>query len=188
MLDNLRNELISSYYDNSVLLNTSLSVDKFFDEVAMLYVYPNWYDGEVIAGPSVKRYWVTMILKFDHKKMPDPDGGMVLVKLGCKVFYKKFKQKVEVEVKDKGDLDSRGRPKTKIEPCWLVKIVIPKKFLKDEKLDDLELDNEDVDVEDIQDSMNDGLHDASYAQNSEGDKIAGANAGNAENVTAGVGE
>ena len=158
MLDAVRDSLVSAYYDNSQLLDTMLEIDGFLADIADIYSYPNWFEGEIIAGPSVKRYWVTIVLKYDYHKMPDPDGGLVLTRLGCKVLYKKFKQKVEVEVKNQSDLGARNRPKTKEEPCWLVKIIIPKKFLDDKKLKDIEVMNDaGIDAESVEDSINQGL-------------------------------
>lgn len=157
MLDNVRDSLVTAYYDNTNLLDAMLGIDNFLENTANVYAYPNWFEGEVVAGPAVKRYWATIVLKYDFKNMPDPDGGQVLVRLGCKVFYKKFKQKVKVNVEGPGDFDSRHRPKTTTEPCWLVKIIIPKKFLEDKKLKDLELEDNDIDVEQIENGLNAGL-------------------------------
>ena len=176
-IDALRNELITSYYDNSTMLTLALSIDKFLADVACIYPYRGWFNGEVVAGPTVKRYWVSMILKYDYKDMPDPEGGMVLVRLGCKVFYKKFKQKVEVEIKDRSDFDKRDRPKTKIEPCWLIKIVIPKKFLENEKLQDLEILDQDIEVENVEDAMNAGMNDTSALEQPD-DNSLGSNPAN----------
>lgn len=157
-LDNVRNspDIVSDYYSNTTLLDCALLVDAFFSDIAQLYAYPNWFKGEVVAGPFVKKYWVSIILKYPYGEMPDPEGGMVLINLGCKVFYKKAKQKVPVDVKGPQDLGKRHRPKEKIEPCWLIKIVIPKKFIDHENLTDLELIDKDVDVDDVEDTMNSG--------------------------------
>src|SRR5579863_9476117 len=106
-IDRVRDPLVNQYYDNSILLDTALAVDGFFEDIAMIYPYSGWFDGEVVAGPSVKRYWVTIVLKYDFKNMPDPAAAKILTKLGCKVFYKKFKQKVEVDVVGPQDLDTR---------------------------------------------------------------------------------
>lgn len=155
-IDRVRDPIINQYYDNSVLLDTALAIDGFLEDVAMIYPYKNWYDGEIVAGPSVKRYWVTIILKYDYKNMPDPAGAKILTKLGCKVFYKKFKQKVEVDVVGPQDLDTRKRPKMTVEPCWLVKIVIPKKFIENEELKGMDQLDDEVDVDQIEDSLNAG--------------------------------
>jgi hypothetical protein len=168
-IDRVRDPIISQYYDNSVLLDTALSVDGFLEDVAMIYPYKNWFDGEIVAGPSVKRYWVTIILKYDYDEMPDPAAAKILTNLGCKVFYKKFKQKVEVDVKGPQDLDLRKRPKTTVEPCWLIKIVIPKKFIENEEIKGMDQLDDEVDVDQIEDSLNSGSKDTSKESGIEAD-------------------
>lgn len=153
-VDNLRDALISEYYDNSAMLDTALAVTAFLDDICSVFAYKNWYEGEVVAGPSVKKYWVTIVLKYDYKNMPEPAGAKVLSKLGCKVFYKKFKQKVEAKVTGPQDLDTRHRPKTVVEPCWLVKIVIPKKFVENEELKGIDDLDEEIDVDQIEEVLN----------------------------------
>lgn len=148
--DLVRNSLINDYFDNSVLLDTALGIENFLSEVAGIYPYKNWYDGEIIAGPSVKRYWVTLILKYDYDKMPDPKGGMVLLKMGCKVYYKKFKKKVPVKVKTPNDLTQRGKAKLIEEPIWLVKLVIPRKFIDKKNIDELESIDDQIDIDQVE--------------------------------------
>jgi len=166
-IDRVRDPLINEYYDNSAMLDCSLAIEGFLCEVVALYPYKNWFDGEVVAGPSVKKYWVTIILKYDYKKMPDPMGAAVLVKLGCKVFYKKAKQKVEVEVVGPQDLDQRHRPKMTVEPCWLIKIVIPKKFIENEELKGIDELDKDIDVDQVEDTMNSGDENSALKSNDE---------------------
>ena len=167
-VDNVRDSIVTEYYDNSIMLDTAIAIDGFFEDIACLYPYENWFDGEIVAGPSVKKYWVTIILKYDYDNMPEPAGAKVLCKLGCKVFYKKFQHKVGVPVVGPQDLDSqRHRQKTTLEPCWLVKIVIPKKFIENEELKDMDqLDNE-VDVEQVEDTLNDGGENSAMVDSSQ---------------------
>lgn len=154
MVDALRNPQITEFYANSPILDLSIQIDGFFEDVAGLYVYPNWFKGEIVAGPYVKRYWVSVVLKFDEQTMPDPDGGAVLVNLGCKVFYKKYKERVSVKVKDPNDLDRRGRPKMETKKCWLVKVVIPRKYFEMKNFGNLELVDDDIDTEALENSIN----------------------------------
>lgn len=155
-VDNVRDPVVSQYYDNSTMLDVAIAIDGFFEEIACLYPYANWFDGEIIAGPEVKKYWVTLVLKYDYKMMPDPKGAKVLTKLGCKVFYKQFKQKVEVPVVSSNDLDQRHRPKTTVEPCWIVKIVIPKKFIENEDLKDMDSIDNEIDMNQVEETLNNG--------------------------------
>jgi len=164
-VDKVRDPLVSEYYDNSVMLDTALAVDGFLEDIACIYPYSGWFDGEVVAGPSVKKYWVTIVLKFDYDNMPDPAGAKVLSKLGCKVFYKQFKQKVGVKVVGPQDLDVRHRPKTTVEPCWIVKIVIPKKFIENEELKGMDELDQEIDIDQVEDTLNNGGENSAMVDN-----------------------
>jgi hypothetical protein len=149
------------------MLDCAMAAVAFLDDVASIFAYKNWYEGEVVAGPSVTKYWVTIVLKYDHKKMPEPIGAKVLTKLGCKVFYKQFKQKVEAKVVGPQDLDLRHRPKTVTEPCWLVKIVIPKKFIENEELKGVDDLDQEIDVDQIEEVLNAGGDNSALVNNDE---------------------
>ena len=62
--------------------------ERVFDELD-LYVYKNWEDGELYAGPDVDRYSVTCKFIWPYKSMPDPEGGELLADYGCKVTYQR---------------------------------------------------------------------------------------------------
>ena len=58
--------------------NTSFQVLKDFERVLDeldIYVYDNWLDGELLAGPDIERHWVTCAFMWDRNNMPDPMGG-----------------------------------------------------------------------------------------------------------------
>ena len=72
--------------------NTAFAVLKDFERVLDeldIYVYDNWEDGELLAGPEIERHWVTCAFMWPRDKMPDPMGGKRLLDYDCKVFYKK---------------------------------------------------------------------------------------------------
>ena len=52
-----------------------------------LYVYKNWEDGELVAGPKIKRHWV--ICSMWPQEQMSPMGGKRLLDYDCKVTYKK---------------------------------------------------------------------------------------------------
>ena len=76
--------------------------------------------------------------------------------MGCKVFYKQFKQRVGVSVVGPQDLDQRHRPKTTVEPCWIVKIVIPKKFIENEEIKGMDELDQEIDIDQVEETLNDG--------------------------------
>jgi hypothetical protein len=108
---------------------------------ANIYAYPNWIEGEIVEGPHIDRYWVTVTLMYPHKLMPDPEGAERLLKHGCKVYY--AKDELETAAKLKSPDDSEGqdnasgrrpgqtRAKMVKKPIWLVTIVVPRKFMND---------------------------------------------------------
>jgi hypothetical protein len=115
--------------------NSAFKVLKDFERVLDeldIYVFKNWEDGELIAGPDVSRYSVTCTFMWERNEMPDPQGGKRLNEYGCKVVYNKEKILVPRKIKDPSDYRP-GTKKGKIDahPVWLVKIEMPKKLMQD---------------------------------------------------------
>ena len=115
--------------------NTSFQVLKDFERVLDeldVYVYKNWIDGELAAGPEIGRHWVTCKFFWPLDKMPDPMGGKRLLDYDCKVGYLKTAMIKPRTIKDPDDV----RPGTKQgkldrEPIWIVEIKMPKKLIAD---------------------------------------------------------
>jgi hypothetical protein len=97
-----------------------------------LYVFKNWEDGELVAGPEVHRHSVTCKFMWTEDAMPDPVAASRLLDYGCKVTY----QKQELMVPRKVFKPSDFRPGTKkgkidTHPIWIVSITMPKKLMQD---------------------------------------------------------
>jgi len=115
--------------------NTAFKVLKDFERVIDeldIYVFKNWDEGELVAGPDVGRYSVTCKFMWPEKDMPDPAGGKRLNDYGCKVTYEKEKILVPRKIKDPSDYRP-GTKKGKIDahPVWIVTIDMPKKLMSD---------------------------------------------------------
>jgi hypothetical protein len=128
-IDTIRNSLVNEYYDNSVMLNVAMNIETFLSDDVILYPYTNWGKGEVIGGPYLKRYFATVILRYDYIDMPDPEGALVLKGFGVNVKYKKVKEKV---------LDTEKSEKSnekvfKYEPAWFIQLDIPRDLVTDER-------------------------------------------------------
>jgi hypothetical protein len=133
------NNLKATTSRNSAL-ETLMNLESVIDH-ANIYAYPNWIEGEIVEGPHIDRYWVTVTLMYPHKLMPDPEGAERLLKHGCKVYY--AKDELETAAKLKSPDDSEGqdnasgrrpgqtRAKMVKKPIWLVTIVVPRKFMND---------------------------------------------------------
>lgn len=115
--------------------NSAFKVLKDFERVLDeldIYVFKNWEDGEIIAGPDVNRYDVTCKLMWDRDNMPDPEAGKRLSEYGCQVIYAKEEILIPRKIKEPGDFRP-GTKKGKIDahPIWTVTITMPKKLLQD---------------------------------------------------------
>lgn len=115
--------------------NTSFQILKDFERVLdeiNLYIYDNWFDGEVASGPHIERHWVTVRLMWPREKMPDPEGGKKLVDYGCKVGYIKSSMIKPRKIRKPDDLRP-GTKKGKLdqEPIWIVEIKMPKRLVAD---------------------------------------------------------
>lgn len=155
--------------DSSSLTDVLIQMEDFLDSLD-LYVFKNWFDGEIVDGPNVSRYWVSMTLKYDYKDMPDPAGGLRLLKHGAKV---KFRRGKEEDTETKSSLDQsemqrilavQNQPAQTFRPdktfndpeypeqlplkkIWLIDIEIPRQFIEDLEDDDLDLYDKEIEDE-----------------------------------------
>jgi hypothetical protein len=115
--------------------DTAFQVLKDFERVLDeldIYVFKNWEDGELVAGPDINRYSVACKFMWPREEMPDPDGGARLLDYGCKITYEKDNLIVPRKVYDPDDFRP-GTKKGKLDahPVWIVTIIIPKKLMQD---------------------------------------------------------
>lgn len=115
--------------------DSSFQVLKDFERVLDeldIYVYKNWEDGELLAGPEITRYAVTCKFLWPREEMPDPEGGARLLDYGCKVTYAKEHVLVPRKIYTPDDMRP-GTKKGKIDahPVWVVSITMPKKLMQD---------------------------------------------------------
>lgn len=105
--------------------------ERVLDELD-LYVYKNWEDGELLAGPHVERYTVKCKFLWPERHMPDPEGADRLIDYGCKVSYEKSEILIPRKVNKPGDFRP-GTKKGKIDahPVWVVTVAMPKKLMQD---------------------------------------------------------
>ena len=138
--------------ENTTSLDMLLEFEKTLDD-ASLYAYRNWMDGELVEGPIINRYWVTTTWMYPKKHMPDPSGGMRLVKYGCKVLYKEdvFKQPTKVLGPEDIEPGKEQPKKAKMEEhdVWLVTIMMPRKFVDESQEGILRIGDQELDVEDV---------------------------------------
>jgi len=122
---------IETIYSTNSSLSTLKDFERVLDEMDM-YVYDNWHDGELAAGPKVERHWVSASFMWPRDKMPDPMAAKRLVEYGCKVTYQKTHLLQPRQIKTPDDLRP-GTRKGKLDhkPVWVVEITMPKKLVED---------------------------------------------------------
>ena len=127
--DIIRN--LESIYDSDTAFQVLKDFERVLDEVD-LYVYKNWFDGELASGPHIDRHWVTVRLFWPRDKMPDPTGGKRLLDYDCKVKYIKSSLIKPRKIREPGDMRP-GTKKGKLdrEPIWIVEIQMPKNLIAD---------------------------------------------------------
>jgi hypothetical protein len=122
---------IENIYGSNNSLNMLKNFERVIDELD-IYVYDNWMDGELVAGPKESRYFIECTFMWDKDKMPDPEGGKKLLDYGCTVQYAETYITKVRKIKDPDDIRP-GTKKGKIdrEEIWMVKIKMPKKLMAD---------------------------------------------------------
>ena len=112
-------------------LQSLMDFERVLDELD-IYVYDNWEDGELLAGPEIERHWVTCAFMWDRNNMPDPMGGKRLLDYDCKVYYKKDSITIPRKIRKPDDIRP-GTKKGKLDrkEIWVVKIQMPKKLIID---------------------------------------------------------
>lgn len=118
-------------YDSDTAFQVLKDFERVLDELD-LYVYENWEEGELLAGPDISRHWVTCKLTWPRNKMPDPMGAKRLVEYDCKIGYKKDHIVMPRKVRSPDDFRP-GTKKGKLDrnPVWVVEIQMPKKLIAD---------------------------------------------------------
>lgn len=122
---------IENIYESNNSLNILKDFERVLDELD-LYVYENWFDGELVEGPHESRYFVSCKFMWPEKKMPNPEGGKRLLDYGCRVFFEKDSITEVRKIRTPDDIRP-GTKKGKIDQkdIWIVEIRMPKKLMFD---------------------------------------------------------
>ena len=153
---NAGEEVIKRLSDSEDLVDILIDIEDYFDR-NNLYVFKNWLDGEVVGGPFVKRYWVKLTLKYPYKKMPDPDGGLRLLKHGTRIHYDIGIEEVPAKVESESDYQpGTKKPKMVKQKVWLITMLIPRRFVQNLDSEVMDMYDEDVDVDTADDATAEG--------------------------------
>lgn len=150
-------DTIKGIYTSDGSMSTLLDFERVLDE-ADLYAFQNWELGELVQGPTVKRYTVTCVFMWPYKLMPDPRGAKRLLTVGCKIKFAHTKIKVPIEIESYDDyIGGTKYPKSKEREVWLVSIEIPVELMDDIKEGSIDLADQDIDLDELDDAYEDDL-------------------------------
>lgn len=163
------NSTLERINQDHTLLDIVLEVERILD-MNHIYAYQNWEKGELVEGPFISRYWVKTVWMYPHKLMPDPDGGLRLMKYDCKVLYEKSILEVPTEVKTaRSYIPGTTKPKLEEKPIWLVSIIMPRRFVDEFMTGNTIFDDEVIDNEDITTAYDQGLDQVQREEEGEDD-------------------
>lgn len=152
----LINDNLKRISNTNTLLDMLLNVEGVLDKLDM-YAYENWIEGVVVAGPDIKRHWITITLMYEYENMPDPSALKRLDSINCRLNMRKSQFTEPVRVNSVHDTElvtrdgiTRRRAKTKTTDVWLVTIDVPRSLVDEFSGDAVELDDDSfVDLEDL---------------------------------------
>ena len=166
-------DTLKSNISKSSALDTLMDVERVLDTMN-LYAYKNWIEGEVVEGPHIDKYWVTVTLMYPYKLMPDPEGTQRLTRNNCKVYYAKDElitaaklispeNSEQVDNAD-GRRPGQARAKQVKRPIWLVTLEIPRKYMEGLTDQKLSVDNQEINSQSVEQAYDDGLGDEDAIQ------------------------
>ena len=152
---------LDDVYGSENILDILVEFERAFD-ILDIYVYKNWQKGEIVEGPEISRYWITVTLMYPYKLMPDPDGAMRLIDHGCKVWMSEDEFKYVASVKEKQEDMQHGigedKAKIKTSKIWLVKISMPRSFVDEISVEREDIGDTSVDMDDITQAYDEDLN------------------------------
>jgi hypothetical protein len=158
---------LDDIYGSDNVLDILIEFERVFDQLD-IYVFKNWSKGEVVEGPKVDRYWITVTLMYPYKLMPDPEGARRLIDHGCKVWFGKdiLKHVAKIQGPESYERDRDGSLEPKIikSPVWLVKVTMPRHFVDEIQTDKIQAGNVDIDMDDVTSAYDENLNDDEVAK------------------------
>ncbi len=165
---------LDDVYGNENVLDILVEFERVFDELDV-YVYKNWLKGEIVEGPKIDRYWITVSLMYPEKMMPDPEGAMRLIDHGCKVWMGKDTLKHVAKITSEASLEQdpeTGEQQAKIieSPVWLVKVTMPRHFVDEVQTDRVQAGDTTIDMDAVTDAYDENLNSDEAAKGNAADE------------------
>lgn len=171
IIDTLQNNI-----SRGSALDTLMDVERVLDNLN-IYAYQNWIEGEIVEGPHIDRYWVTVTLMYPYKLMPDPEASQRLINNGCKVFYAKDELVTAAKLLEPEDSEGvddadgrrpgQNRAKKVVRPVWLITLEIPRKFMDGFADNQLSVEDQSINADAVEAAYDDGLGDEDAIQSTE---------------------
>lgn len=157
--DNIKNIYMS---EGSLL--SLLDFERVLDELD-IYAFKNWILGELVQGPTIRKYKVGCIFMWPEKLMPDPRGARRLLPFDCEVKYMKKNMKIPIKIEDPDDFIP-GTHKARLidKKVWLVEIVMPKTLMTDIRTGSIEMEGEQIDLQDLDSAYEEDLDQDEFRQ------------------------
>lgn len=150
---NAANDAISRIESNEDILDIMIDFENYLD-TNNTYAFKNWIDGEIVGGPFIKRYWVKVMLKYPYNKMPDPNGGVRLLKHGTKIHYDIKYEERPIQIKSPSDYQpGTKKAKMKKHKIWVITMLIPRRFVQNLDSEIMDIYNDDVDINTVNDAQ-----------------------------------
>jgi hypothetical protein len=167
---------LDDVYDSENILDILVEFERTFDELNV-YVYKNWIKGEIVEGPKIDRYWITVSLMYPYRLMPDPEGALRLTDHGCKVTFQKDILKHVAKIKGEESYEPdpvTGKLKAKVikSPIWLVEVIMPRRFIDQRQTEKVQASDTNIDMDDVSDAYDENLNDDSAAKGNAADETA----------------
>jgi len=155
-------ETIEKLFKHQSLLDSLVEFERFLDNFH-LYSYQGWYEGEVVAGPKVERFWIRVVLMFHQ--LPDPMAGMALIKHGCKVKFKQGHSIDAIKVRTPDDYreDGSKKPKMKKDPVWFIEISVPRRFIDEVDIEDMTMFDDKIETRDVGEAEDQNLESEGFS-------------------------
>lgn len=160
---------LNRFDESPHLLDLLLQMEDVLDSLD-LYVFRNWFKGEVVEGPTIHRYWLGMTLRYTIEHMPDPRGAKRLLKQNIIAEFTKVTLNDDDEAKILDD--AKNGEETPKPTHWQIELKIPRRLIADMNAAELDFYDDDLDIEDVQDAQDSGITDETSYDSEETDDEA----------------
>lgn len=160
-------DIIDKLLDNTNSQNAIdilMQVEETMDRLN-IFAYDNWFEGEIVKGPEIDKYWVSVTFMYKYEEMPDPDGAARIIAKGGRVYYEKEVLVTAAKLREPEDVDPEGDPRRPHQSAakkihkkvWLVTVELPRNFMDTISAADLEIQNMQIDNEAVDQAEEQGL-------------------------------